>query len=636
MTNPNIQKSSPQTFGDLYTQIQEKNILTPEEENVFRDRAMQKYGMMGLLAKRQEAIGSNTRNELSWLLTGLPERDQILAKLDSMLPGYTPTESGQKITEQAKNTPKNIPSTPDIGSDLVKSLDGSVPAVTATIAGLGAAVVGTGLVTEKWWKTTLVENFGKFKDWIVGLLPENGIFAGLKDGIMKVFAKIGWALGIKSKEKQSTNDRDIDEVYNIRGIKAAKDIFTKIKVAWKAPDSALQPFFTNPKLLALNPDEARQYIKEYSGKEDEIAAKLWFEKSAGKLIIQTLSLYISPDCTAMLKDVSDWDIQKQSLAISFAHTWKYMQFIDHMKLRGESINIEDVSFRDALPTSGDIKEFVWNKKEMLDDLHTRFKWFTPNVLNIVNTHYSERLLTEKIDYTPYEKDFSHGEWSEWEFLNQKLPEYAKLLPDMLRTCAFGNPDALALINKNLGGLKQKDLISFFIMSWWRTDTKTMNSWEKAQVVMRLALMLRANDKSEGYQYMMLLWGDVIGKWESMKMPPEVKSLINDGMGLLFKGAKLTLDEGTSLLSALVKQYPWFTGAGAATIAWILCLAIQFSPIVRVTWAFFFLLKVLGISALAFGAYAIANDGSISKDGKKMGTLEDIAKSIPDPSKNPKI
>ena len=142
-TSKNAPTGSPKTFGDLYTQIQEKNILTPEEENMLRDRAVKQYGMLGLIAKRQEAIGSNTKNELSGLLSGLPERDQILAKLDSMLPGYTPAESGKKIIEQTKNIPKSLPNTPDIGGDFAKSLDSSAPIVAATVAGLGATVVGT-------------------------------------------------------------------------------------------------------------------------------------------------------------------------------------------------------------------------------------------------------------------------------------------------------------------------------------------------------------------------------------------------------------------------------------------------------------------------------------------------------------
>ena len=217
MSTPEILKNSPvgspKTFGDLYTQIQEKNILTPEEENALRDRAMKQYGMLGLIAKRQEAIGSNTRNELSGLLSGLPEREQILAKLDSMLPGYTPIESAKKTTEQAKNTPKSTLSTPDIGGDLIASLTGSTPAIAATVTGLGAAIVGTGLITEKWWKSTLVDGFGKLKDWIVGLLPENGIFAGLKDGIMKLFAKLGGGLGINDAVAD-TADKAKEQIKN--------------------------------------------------------------------------------------------------------------------------------------------------------------------------------------------------------------------------------------------------------------------------------------------------------------------------------------------------------------------------------------------------------------------------------------
>ena len=80
-------QNRPRTFGDLYTEIQEKSVLTPEQEDVLRDRAIERYGITGLRAKQQEILTTDTRRELSVLLSGLPEHDQILTKLDPLLPG---------------------------------------------------------------------------------------------------------------------------------------------------------------------------------------------------------------------------------------------------------------------------------------------------------------------------------------------------------------------------------------------------------------------------------------------------------------------------------------------------------------------------------------------------------------------
>ena len=79
--------NSPRTFGDLYTEITTKQILTPEEEVALRDRVVNKYGMLGLRAKRKELITENTHKELDELLFNLPNKGSILAKLDPLLPG---------------------------------------------------------------------------------------------------------------------------------------------------------------------------------------------------------------------------------------------------------------------------------------------------------------------------------------------------------------------------------------------------------------------------------------------------------------------------------------------------------------------------------------------------------------------
>lgn len=78
---------SPRTYGDLFTEITTKNILTPEEEVALRDRVINKYGMLGLGKKRKELITERTHTELVELLADLPNKSNILAKLDPLLPG---------------------------------------------------------------------------------------------------------------------------------------------------------------------------------------------------------------------------------------------------------------------------------------------------------------------------------------------------------------------------------------------------------------------------------------------------------------------------------------------------------------------------------------------------------------------
>lgn len=63
-------KTSPQeTFGTLYAKIQQKQVLTPEEEEAFRKKALEKYGgLPGLLKKQKELVSGDTRRELKELL----------------------------------------------------------------------------------------------------------------------------------------------------------------------------------------------------------------------------------------------------------------------------------------------------------------------------------------------------------------------------------------------------------------------------------------------------------------------------------------------------------------------------------------------------------------------------------------
>ena len=85
---------------------------------------------------------------------------------------------------------------------------------------------------------------------------------------------------------------------------------------------------------------------------------------------------------------------------------KYVQFIAKIREKGAAIDLREVSFgAGSFPDTGDMKEFIGDKKEMLADLHSRFKGFTPNVLKILSTHYSEKSYKGN-DYSQYKDNLS--------------------------------------------------------------------------------------------------------------------------------------------------------------------------------------------------------------------------------------
>lgn len=192
-------RNTPRTFWELYTKIQQDSVLTPEQEDTLRERAVEKYGMLGLLAKQKEEVTWNTKAELASLLSWVPEKDLILAKLDPLLPGI---ESTKVVQSQKPSEKPTLPKTtqakvkPDIDWKDV------APDIAGTVAWVGAAVVGSWLVTEKWWKKALAEGFSSFRDWIWSFFDEDSMFwwllGGMKEKIMAVFWKIGDTLGIKS------------------------------------------------------------------------------------------------------------------------------------------------------------------------------------------------------------------------------------------------------------------------------------------------------------------------------------------------------------------------------------------------------------------------------------------------------
>jgi hypothetical protein len=95
--NPSENISSPRTFGDLYTEITTKSILTPEEEVELKKRVFEKYGgVSGLLKKRKENITEHTHQELDELLSDLPSKKSILAKLNPYLPGWDFSENAKR------------------------------------------------------------------------------------------------------------------------------------------------------------------------------------------------------------------------------------------------------------------------------------------------------------------------------------------------------------------------------------------------------------------------------------------------------------------------------------------------------------------------------------------------------------
>ncbi len=98
---------TPMTFGDLYSKIKSEAILSPEEQKILQDKFMQKYGFRELMGKQKEIVGINTRHELEELLSDLPQKGNILSKLDTILPGKEKlstlvVESTEKTSELAK------------------------------------------------------------------------------------------------------------------------------------------------------------------------------------------------------------------------------------------------------------------------------------------------------------------------------------------------------------------------------------------------------------------------------------------------------------------------------------------------------------------------------------------------------
>ncbi len=640
MTNPNTPKSSPQTFGDLYSEIQAKEILTPTEEDVFRGRALEKYGMMGLLAKRKEVIGSNTRNELSGLLSGLPEREQILAKLDPMLPGYIPTQQATKPAETMTKSPRPTPKEAPIdtgGDDLVETLAVAAPAVAATVAGLSAAVVGTGLISEKWWQKTLLEWFTKFKDWIGGLFDENsmlgGLFGGMKEKIMGMFSLIGAKLWIKPKEnapKETLADKAAES--------SAAKLFVLLKKESSTIDSNLQTYFTHPKVITLSYNQIKEHIQKYESNTADLPNVLWIEsknpQKDGTLILSAMKLYGTEISQNKLSQ-SSWtkdEWKSEPLIKPLSRISKYIQFLEKIKEKKDKVEIKDFSFSDAIPSIDSVKEFVWEKKEMLIALRERYAWFSPNVLRFLHTNVSTESYDKRDGYLPYKSKFDD---TEWDFLNTTLPAYAEKIPKLLWQFSFWDRELDTIIQNYIKTkwITQANMIDIFVLSGWNDDIENMNDWEKSQVTMRLMVMLRGNgtisEKAESYKYFLKIAANVVGKSSTMSIPPGVKSLIQDTMGMMIDIVLGGSKDVLALWLALAQEHPWMTAGIGATVASVLYLAVSITPIGRILITFRWLLMMLGLGGVVWAAFAFAPNGDIiqKSDNKNLGNIEDMAEKL---------
>jgi hypothetical protein len=133
-----------------------------------------------------------------------------LADLTSLKAQVTQVAEDKKAAEVAQTQVAALPETSSdvtsgLADELSKTVEWAAPAVTTAVAGIGTAIVGTGLISEKDWKSTLKEGFKSFVDWVSGFFSGDSLlgklFWGMKDKILGVFHKIGKSLGVISEAR---------------------------------------------------------------------------------------------------------------------------------------------------------------------------------------------------------------------------------------------------------------------------------------------------------------------------------------------------------------------------------------------------------------------------------------------------
>lgn len=479
------------------------------------------------------------------------------------------------------------------------------------------------------------------RNWLKEAMEENTFFLW---GLWKILYH---AFGGKSEGETVTQtdqkpQENISEKYQKKWLAWASKIFDKlIRGEKNPPNSILRSFLVTPQFLKYTPQELARMKEDYKNNPSGLAKKIGFPEKDGGNLLQTIELYFSPENQVFLKSVtakSD-NINNTSLAETYSKTLKYEQLLEKIREKKLEASMTEVSFKDGVSVTESVKEFVGDKKEMLEDLRERYAGFTPNVLRIIHNTYGS-LSIEQLDFHTRESELSKwgldGKQWEWEFVTKNLPEYAKSLPSLVRSFSFGNPDAQKVLEDHLRSpwLKQKDLIDFFVLSGGHTNFNEMNGYEKAQFTTRIMFMLRDEGspkaKEAGYKYFYAMIGNVMNTESSIHMPPEVKNILRDTLWFFYKWIEVALEEVKAAALAFIWDHKLASLGVSAGVVSVILLAIKCIPVVRVVTGVWLILKLGIVSAAAFAWWKYLESEWVFQEDKtwKKVSVDDIAKNLP--------
>lgn len=460
--------------------------------------------------------------------------------------------------------------------------------------------------------------FGKIQSWAREELKtaENGIWK--------------WILGLivwKSESDASPEIPAISEGEKKESARWAQKVFEKLTKDGTAKNSNLQVYFTDQKILSRSLSELWKAYTEWKSDISGFAEKLGFQKAQGNDIYDTVWLLLSRETGGYMKSLSMKNSQNIPVWRLFSSVAKYADMMDRIRAKWRDIDIRDMSFWDGSFLEN-MKEFAWDKKDMLNELKSRFAGFTPQVLSRVHTGYSTKSINEGVNF-----ETSMGEFSEAEqkFLRETLPAYAKTLPDMIRSFSFSSPWAEKFIEKHIKdkNIHYADLIDIFVLSGGNTSLESMNAFEKSQVLMRIFLMIKKGNSSDGYAYLAALSGAVLASDTSVKIPSDVRILLWDLSEVFIDAISKMANEGKDMALGIAKVNPWFASWVWATLIWALWLAIKVTPAGRIASTFIWIMGAIGLGGTALVWYKISESGKIidEKSDKEVADVEKIADTV---------
>ncbi len=353
-----------------------------------------------------------------------------------------------------------------------------------------------------------------------------------------------------------------------------------------------------------------------------MAEKLWFNPDEWTILHQAIGYLLSKETKELMKGFDIKNAENVPIGRLFSSVTKYLDLLDNVKKKWKDLNISDMSFRDSISLEG-AKEFIGDKKIILEDIKSRYAWFSPTVLHTIHYGYSSRSIDEKVDFKAHEKTLNEDEKK---FVTETLPNFGKNLPALVRSFSFWSPEASEAIEQFLNNnkLRYDDLIDIFVLSGWHASIDDMNAFEKSQVLVRIFLMIRKANGSEGYKFAGSIFQWIFSSDTKIKIPVEVKMVLSDFWDIFKEAMVITLKETRDMAFGIAKANPWFATWVWATVVWVLWLAIQLTPVWRVASTFMWLLTALGLGWV-LTAYTMSSDGKLKDySGKVVADVEKIA------------